>query len=943
MDRDSKQTDFLFAGNAIFIEELYNLYLSDQTAVDENWQKFFQNIKDDNQYDNRYQINKTTAQVIIPSQEKALVTVTEPSNIADNYKTKAMIAAYRKYAHFLVKLDPLNLEIVKTKTQLGLNIEDFGFTKEQLTQSIEIDDKFLGIKSLSLAKLVDLLDQAYSKDLAIEFDHLEDNNEKIWLAERVENRKLNLMAADQDKKNILKDLVEIEGFEQYLHTKFPGAKRFSVEGGEAAIMAIDKIIDMSAIYDVSEIVIGMAHRGRVSALTKILKKPYREVIAGFMTGSILPDNLKISGDVKYHIGYSSDRIWGESKIHLSLAYNPSHLEAVNSVVAGKVRAKQDSINDISRKKVMGILVHGDSAFCGQGVVAESLSMANLKPYNIGGIIHLVINNQIGFTANSCDTRTSRYSTEFAKIINAPILHVNGDDIEAVLTATDIAVNYRHKFSKDIVIEVICYRKYGHNEGDEPMYTQSVMYNLIKNKQSPAIIYATSLIENELIDEKYLSELKEQFKFKLDQEYELAKKYQPQAQFLEKLWSGYSRVDSNVPATGVNKDILRELGLKLCQIPKDFSLNAKLAKLFEIRAKTLQQDQAIDWATAEQLAFASLLNSGTRIRFTGQDVGRGTFSHRHAVLHSQIDDKIYIPLNNLSPNQASFEIADSNLSEYAVLGFEYGYSLVNPKNLVIWEAQFGDFANGAQIIFDQFIASSESKWLRMSGIVVLLPHGFEGQGPEHSSARIERFLQLAAENNIQVTYPTMPASLFHLLRRQIYSNTRIPLIVMSPKSLLRHKMVVSNLSEFDDNTSFIPVIDEINQEVFAKNVTRVILCSGKVYYDLLEKREEKNILDIAIIRLEQLYPFENNLIIKILANYNKAREFIWCQEEPKNMGAWGYVKDQLDQILEVAKVNKKFKYVGRNEAASPATGSLTIHNEQQLKLVEEALFNINLGE
>ncbi|MDN3031334.1 MAG: 2-oxoglutarate dehydrogenase E1 component [Candidatus Tisiphia sp.] len=936
MDKNFKQTSFLFGSNAIFIEELYQLYLSDHTAVDKSWQNYFQNIENNNSH----QVTKSIAHIITSPCERGEGLDTDFSTVTNKLRVKMLIASYRKYGHYLVKLDPLNLEALKTKSQLKLNIEDFGFTKDQLNNIIEIDDQFFGIKSCTVSELVNLLDQTYAKDIAIEFDHLTNEDEKTWLCEQMESNAQALNTLDfllkQDKKDILQDLVEIEGFEQYLHTKFPGAKRFSVEGGEAAVVAIDKAIDMSIVHGVEDVVIGMAHRGRLSTLTKVMTKPYKAILSGFMTGSILSNDLGISSDVKYHIGYSSDRIRGQSKVHLSMADNPSHLEAINSVVAGKVRAKQDNIQDVNRQKVMGILVHGDTAFCGQGVVAESLFMSNLKAYHVGGTIHFVINNQLGFTTNSYDTRPSRYSTEFAKVINSPILHVNGDNIQAVLKATNMAVNYRHKFARDIVIEIICYRKYGHNEGDEPMYTQGAMYNVIKNKQSPATVFANELMAEGIIDQNHFPTLKEQFKLKLDQEYEYAKNYQTQAQYLEGLWSGYTRSNAKILSTGVSKNTLKELGIRLCQIPKDFPLNPKLVKLFELRANILKQDKPIDWATAEQLAFASLLNSGTRIRFTGQDSERGTFSHRHAVLHSQVDNSTYTPLNNLSQSQANFEIANSNLSEYAVLGFEYGYSLVNPKNLVIWEAQFGDFANGAQIIFDQFISSSENKWLRMSGIVVLLPHGLEGQGPEHSSARFERFLQLAAEDNIQVTYPTTPASFFHLLRRQIYSNIRKPLIVMSPKSLLRHKMAVSPLSQIDENTSFTPVLDEINETINAKEVTRVILCSGKVYYDLLEKREAKTISDMVIIRVEQLYPFEKDVIIKILGKYNKAREFIWCQEESKNMGAWNFIKDHLNDTLKDMSINNQFKYVGRNESASPAVGALNIHNEQQEKLLEEAL-------
>ncbi len=934
MNKDLRNSSFLFGSNAIFLEELYALYLTDPKLVDPSWRDYFQSTENINIQQKRL---KGTATIITDSQKNQNNEMsTETSDAVNSLKAKNMIGAYRRYGHLLVKLDPLNLETVATKNELRLNIEDFNFTSSQLSAVLNINNEFFGVNTCTLEELDRLLNSTYADNIAVEFDHVEKEEEKSWLFREIEQSTRGFNLSADDKKNLLKDLVEIEGLEQYLHTKFPGAKRFSVEGGEASIVAMDRAIDMSIAHGIEGVVIGMAHRGRLSALAKVMGKPYKAIISSFITGSIMPDNLDISGDVKYHLGYSSDRIRGEAKVHLSMANNPSHLEAVNPVVAGKVRAKQDIAKDLSRKKVMGILVHGDSAFCGQGVVAESLSMSNLQAYKVGGIIHFVINNQVGFTANSSDTRTSRYSTEFAKIIGAPILHVNGDNVEAVVCAANIAINYRHKFGKDVVIEIICYRKYGHNEGDEPMYTQGAMYNAIKHKQSPASIYANNLSVASVIDQSYFDSLKQQCKMNLDAEYEQAKSYKPQMQFLEGLWSGYARFESEALPTGVNINTLKELGARLCQLPKDLPLNPKLIKLFELREMTLKQDKPIDWATAELLAYASLLTEGVPIRFTGQDSGRGTFSHRHAVLHSQVDEKTYTPLNNLSETQANFEIADSNLSEYAVLGFEYGYSLVSPKNLVIWEAQFGDFANGAQIIFDQFISSSESKWLRLSGLVVLLPHGYEGQGPEHSSARLERFLQLSAENNIQVAYPTTPASLFHLLRRQLYTNTRKPLIVMSPKSLLRHKMVVSDLSEIAENTTFLPLIDEIDSAINAKLVKRVVICSGKVYYDLLEKRMDKKVLDVALIRFEQLYPFAKDAVVEILGKHNKAQDFIWCQEEPKNMGAWNFIQDRLNESLKDASINNRFSYVGREEATSPAVGSLKEHNKQQEKLINEAL-------
>ncbi|WP_347939344.1 2-oxoglutarate dehydrogenase E1 component [Rickettsia oklahomensis] len=927
MNKYLKTTDFLFGGNAVFVEELYRQYLTNPASVDQTWLDFFSQVKDNNEY----LFNKSTAKIIISDDTKTeLLNNNLSAESLNSFKAKEMINAYRKHAHYLANLDPLGLEIRKTKNDLKLNIETFGFDSGQLEENINIRDEFVGTWNCKLSELVTKLDKIYTNSIGIEFEQVENVEEKTWLYNKLEH---DVTFSSEDKKTILNDLVEVEGFEQYLHIKFPGAKRFSIEGGDASIVAMSKAIDLSMHQGVEEVVIGMAHRGRLNTLTKVVGKPYKAVIADFISGNTFPDELNVSGDVKYHLGYSSDRVIGDKKIHLSLADNPSHLEAVNPIVAGKVRAKQDILKDTKRNKVKAILVHGDAAFCGQGVVAESLAMSPLAAYDIGGILHFVINNQLGFTANATDIRASRYSTEFAKIIAAPILHVNGDDIEAVLKATNIAVEYRQKFGKDVVVEIVCYRKYGHNEGDEPMYTQGKMYNIIKRKPTPGNIYANKLVKSGIIDNNYFPKLKEEFKAKLDNEYEQAKSYKHEAHFLGGLWQGISRTLKSTAVTGINKEILQDLGSKLCEIPKNFAVNPKLVKLFDNRKASLTIDQTIDWATAEQLAFATLLNTGTYIRLTGQDSGRGTFSHRHSVLHHQIDDTTYIPLNNLSEKQAKYEVTNSNLSEYAALGFEYGYSLVNPKNLILWEAQFGDFANGAQIIFDQFISSSETKWLCMSGLVVLLPHAFEGQGPEHSSARLERFLQLAAADNMYVTYPTTPASIFHLLRRQILDDTRKPLIVMSPKSLLRHKYAVSKLDEIGENTTFLPVLDEVNK-VDANNITKVILCSGKVYYDLLEMRGNNS--NIAIIRLEQLYPFEKKVVASLLKKYNRTQEFIWCQEEPKNMGAWLYIVSHLNDALKEAGINNEFKYVGREESASPAVGSLQVHNKQQEKLLKAAI-------
>ncbi|MGI4776409.1 MAG: 2-oxoglutarate dehydrogenase E1 component [Janthinobacterium lividum] len=950
MKNNFERTSFLFGSNGVFIEELYQLYLDNPNSVSSDWQQYFKETSGSSTKN-----LKCTASVIEKPEVEKLEArdVKEPIKYLEKYnhesgditellslKARSMIDNFRERGHYLAKLDPLGLERVRSKFELKLNIEDFGFSESQLNLQISVMEEFSSLRECTLNQLVEILDKTYGSSIGAQFSHVENIDEKTWLFEQIENQNTYFNLTDEKRKLALQDLVEIEGFEQYLHTKFPGAKRFSIEGGDACIMALNSFIKLSVNQGVSDVVLGMAHRGRLCTLTKVMGKPYRAILSEFMGFSAFPNNLDVAGDVKYHMGYSADKIIDGKAIHLSLASNPSHLEAVNPVVAGKVRAKQDLIGDKERKTVMGILIHGDAAFCGQGVVAESLIMSSLDAYDVGGMLHIVINNQIGFTANAKDTRAGRYATEIAKIVGAPIIHVNGEDIEAVLLAVNIAANYRSKFGRDIVIDVICYRKYGHNEGDEPMYTQSTMYNIIKSKSTPGKIYADQLTNSKIINDSYFEELKTKFKGLLDGEYAEAKNYRAQAQWLEGRWNGFARFDSDPQPTGVSKSLLREIGISLCYTPENFILNLKLKKLFEQRIQTLNEELPVDWATAEQLAFASLLAEGIAIRLTGQDCSRGTFSHRHSVLHDQTNDNIYVPLNNISSertkSQAEYFVADSNLSEYGVLGFEYGYSQVNPQHLVLWEAQFGDFANGAQIIFDQFISSAETKWLRMSGLVVLLPHGFEGQGPEHSSARLERFLQLAADNNMYITYPTTPASLFHMLRRQIYSKTRKPLIVMTPKSLLRHKLAVSNLDDMGTGTSFLPIIDELDNNMKPHNVKRVIFCCGKIYYDLIEMRVKNNISDIAIIRFEQLYPFAHELHAKILNKYKNVKEFVWCQEEPQNMGAWKYIKEYLKLSLENISVQQSLQYIGRNASASPAVGYLYVHNKEQEKIIKEAL-------
>lgn len=945
MTKDFENTGFLFGGNSVFLEELFEQYLKNPNSIDASWQEYFQGYTD-------FTPTKSTAKIIAAGSElmsdtpllensltgsKSTQTVAVSNSLLENsLRAKFMIRAYRDHGHMLANLDPLGLEKMKTREELRLSLEDFGFSPDNLDSPVDVSGEFGDIQLCTIGELYAFLDKTYSGSIAAEFAHVEGQEELKWLYNKLEGANVCELLSNDDRKKNLKDLVEVEGFEQYLHTKFPGAKRFSIEGGDSSIVCLDRAIKFEAANGCRDAVLGMAHRGRLSTLTKVMKKPYRAVMSEFMGGSAFPTDLDIAGDVKYHMGYSCDRTMSDgSNAHLSLTPNPSHLEAVNPVVAGKVRSKQD-FKGRDRKSVVGILIHGDTAFCGQGVVAESLVMSGLEPYDVGGIFHIVINNQIGFTVNSCDSRPGRYCTEVAKMVGAPILHVNGDDVESVILATKIACEYRQKFAKDVVVDIICYRKYGHNEGDEPMYTQSMMYNVIKQKQTPAQIYATKLEEMGIIDNGYYQGLKEEFKKHLDEEHSKVEQYKPRAQWLEGKWRGLDRRSNTKVITGVDKNHLTKLAQKLNTVPEEFALNRKLTKLFSVRIDGLKKNQPIDWATGEQLAFATLLQEKIPVRITGQDAERGTFSHRHAVLHSQTDQSKYEPLNNISKDQAFFEVHDSNLSEYGVLGFEYGYSLANPEQLVIWEAQFGDFANGAQIMFDQFISSAETKWLRLSGLVVLLPHGYEGQGPEHSSARLERFLQMAAEDNIQVVYPTTPASIFHLLRRQVLRNIRKPLIVMSPKSLLRHKMAVSKMEDLDKDKSFLPLLDEISRDVKAANVKRIVFCSGKVYYDLLEKRNKSDIKDTAIIRFEQLYPYSDAEVAKLLKKYSKAKEIIWAQEEPANMGSWQFIKPYIEKSLADAGIKAKIEYAGRKPAASPAVGYLYVHNKEQESLINQAL-------
>uniref|UniRef100_UPI0025E1A616 2-oxoglutarate dehydrogenase E1 component n=1 Tax=uncultured Roseovarius sp. TaxID=293344 RepID=UPI0025E1A616 len=775
---------------------------------------------------------------------------------------------------------------------------------------------------------------------------ISDPEQSAWLKERIEGYDKEISFTREGRKAILNKLVEAEGFEKYLHVKYMGTKRFGLDGGESLIPAMEQIIKRGGQLGVRDIVIGMPHRGRLSVLANVMGKPYRAIFNEFQGGSFKPEEVDGSGDVKYHLGASSDREFDGNKVHLSLTANPSHLEAVNPVVLGKVRAKQDQLNDTDRTSVLPILLHGDAAFAGQGVIAEGFGLSGLKGHKTGGTMHVVVNNQIGFTTAPHFSRSSPYPTDNALVVEAPIFHVNGDDPEAVVHAAKVATEFRQKFGKDVVIDIFCYRRFGHNEGDEPMFTNPVMYKKIKKQKTTLSLYTERLVKDGLIPEGEIEDMKAAFQSHLADEFEAGKDYRPnKADWLDGKWSDLNahRGKYERGETAISPETMAEVGRALTATPEDFPLHKTVERLLEAKARMFETGTGFDWATAEALAFGSLMTEGYPVRLSGQDCTRGTFSQRHSGLINQDNEERYYPLNHIREGQAQYEVIDSMLSEYAVLGFEYGYSLAEPNALTLWEAQFGDFANGAQIMFDQFISSGESKWLRMSGLVCLLPHGYEGQGPEHSSARLERFLTMCGGDNWIVANCTTPANYFHILRRQMHRTFRKPLIMMTPKSLLRHKMAVSKTEEFTTGSSFHRVLWDDAQYglsdtklVADKKIKRVVMCSGKVYYDLLEERDSRGIDDIYLMRIEQFYPFPAMSLVKELERF-KGAEMVWCQEEPKNQGAWSFIEPNIEWVL--TRINAKHSrpvYAGRPASASPATGLAKMHKEQQEALVDAAL-------
>ena len=936
-----KKTSFLSKTNSSFIEQMYLRYVKEDPSLPESWRDYFSDLNED--------VKSIIKEIEGPSWiRKNLVENTRDDNSStleqqkiDSIKAIALIRSYRIRGHLIANLDPLGM--MKREYLHELHPSDHGFKKEDYERKIYLSS-YLDTSYSTIKDIMFKLRRVYCATIGAEYMHISDPVEKIWFRERMEKNENQINFTNKGKKAILKTIIKAEGFEKYLAKKFIGTKRFGLDGGEALIPALEQIIKRGGQLGAKEIKIGMPHRGRLNVLANVLQKSYKKIFNEFV-GELDAKSEESAGDVKYHLGASSNREFDGNSVHVSLTDNPSHLEAVNPVVLGQVRAKQFFHKDKERKEVIPILIHGDAAFAGQGVVAECFAMSGLKGHNTGGTIHIIVNNQIGFTTSPRFARSSPYPSDLGKIVEAPILHCNGDDPEAVVHCAKIAIEFRQRFKKDVVIDLICYRRFGHNEGDEPTFTQPLMYKKIKSHPTTLNIYSKKLIkENSITEEEFESE-KSEFNDLLEDQFKSAKDHHPKIDWFEGTWSRYrpQKGKDKIGNTGVQKNELIEISKKIHSLQENLKIHKTIKRIFENRHKSILEEKNIDWSTAEALAFGTLLKEGFPVRLVGQDSGRGTFSQRHSVLRNQEDNSRYIPLNNISNKQQNFEIVDSFLSELAVLGFEYGYSLVEPETLTIWEAQFGDFANGAQVVIDQFIASGERKWNRASGLVMLLPHGYEGQGPEHSSARLERFLQLSGQENLQIVNCTTPANYFHVLRRQIHRDFRKPLIIMTPKSLLRNKLCISNLEDFSKNKSFHRVLKDhsyFDNDKFISlkkdsDIKKVIICSGKIYFDLLKARETIRRNDIVLIRVEQLYPFPVKSLVKEIKNYRKNASFFWCQEEPKNMGAWSSVRDYIQWTLDyIGANNNKISYIGRNPAASPATGYAKRHVAQQEEIIRK---------
>ncbi|KRA28615.1 2-oxoglutarate dehydrogenase E1 component [Brevundimonas sp. Root608] len=974
------ETSFLYGSNASFIEDLHGKWAADPASVSAEWRAFFDQLRDTADtvrasgaagawgrsaadepteaaavFDGRWPApkpdpKKPAAAAAAPAATPAVSAEAVRAAAHDSIRALMLIRSYRVRGHLQATLDPLGIEQATHNPEL--TPEFYGFTEADLDRPIYLDG-VLGLQTGSIREVLAILKRTYCGHIGIQFMHIAEPEEKSWLQARFEGPdKFEQNAFTREGKlAILNKLIEAEGFERFLHKRFPGTKRFGLDGGEAMVPALEQIIKRGGALGVDEVVFGMAHRGRLNTLAAVMGKPYRAIFHEFQGGSTVPSDIEGSGDVKYHMGASSDREFDGNTVHLSLTANPSHLEIVNPVVLGKARAKQafdireanaarsgdpDEQLALDRSRVMPLLIHGDAAFAGQGVVAECFALMGLKGYRTGGTMHFVVNNQIGFTTSPRNSRSSPYPSDVALMVQAPIFHVNGDDPEAVVFAAKVATEFRQKFHKDVVVDMFCYRRFGHNEGDDPTFTQPLMYSKIRALPSTREIYAERLIKEGVISQADVDAEVARFEAFLDAEFEAGKAFEAKkADWMDGQWQGIGlpegderRGETSVPAAK-----LADLGHRLTAIPNDVDMHKTLKRVMDGRREMITSGQNIDWATAESLAFGSLLDEGFPVRLSGQDSVRGTFSQRHSGIVDQTTEARYVPLNNLREGQAEFEVIDSALSEEAVLGFEYGYALTDPNTLVMWEAQFGDFVNGAQVVIDQFITSGERKWLRMCGLTMLLPHGYEGQGPEHSSARLERFLQQCAEDNIQVANCSTPANYFHILRRQMHRPFRKPLIIMTPKSLLRHKKAVSTLADMAEGSSFHRVLHDDAQtrpEVAGikikadKDIRRVVLCSGKVYYDLLERRERDQIDDVYLMRLEQFYPWPMKSLLTELGRFPNA-ELVWCQEEPKNMGGWTFVDPWIELTLEKLSVkSKRARYVGRPASASTAAGLMSRH-------------------
>ena len=957
-----KKTSFLNKSNSAFIEQMYLKFINKDSDLPESWKNYFLDIGDEldliakeingpswspqKKRIDLDEIQKTidNKKINIPkeSQQNGIDKIDIKKSNRDSIRAVSLIRSYRQRGHLISKVDPLELREIEYLDEL--HPESYGFNKEDYKNKIYLD----GITNKdysNIKEILSFLKKTYCGSIGYEYMHISNPSERKWIRDRVEKDENALQFTKNGKNAILNKLIQAEGFEKFLNTKFVGTKRFGLDGAESLIPALEQIIKIGGQFKIKEVKIGMSHRGRLNVLANVLQKSYKRIFNEF-AGEMNDDGEDTAGDVKYHLGASSDREFDGNSVHVSLTDNPSHLEAVNPVVLGQARAKQFFHKDKERNKVIPILIHGDAAFAGQGIVAECFAMSGLPGHNTGGTIHIIINNQIGFTTSPRFARSSPHPSDVAKMVDAPIIHANGDDPEAVVYATRIATEFRLKFNRDVVIDLVCYRRFGHNEGDEPSFTQPLMYKKIRSHPSTTNIYGKKLINENIIIEEDLNLKIKKFKDLLDQQFKTAKDYKPKIEWFEGTWSRYKpeKGKDKRGATGVDSNILLNISNKINEVPSDSNIHKTIKKILETRKKSIEQGSGIDWATAEALAFGSLLEEGYPVRLVGQDSGRGTFSQRHSVLRNQIDNSRYIPLNNISKSQKNFEIVDSFLSELAVLGFEYGYSLVAPNTLTLWEAQFGDFANGAQVIIDQFIASGERKWKRASGLVMLLPHGYEGQGPEHSSARLERFLQLCANDNLQIMNCTTPANYFHALRRQVLRDFRKPLIMMTPKSLLRNKYCVSELKDFSKENSFHRVMWDHSMDPKSKgfiklknnsDIKKVILCSGKIYFDLLAAREKIKKNDVIIFRIEQLYPFPAKSLVKELKPFAKNANFYWCQEEPKNMGAWLLVRDYIRWTLDTIKAkNNEISYIGRIPDASPATGYAKRHLSEQQEIINK---------